>query len=114
MWHIIIQILVNAIAIFVAAKVVPGISFTGDNTTLLMAGFLMGLINFFIKPILKLISLPFILVTLGLFTIVINIVLLELLAYLVPEFKIDGLVAAFWGVVVISAVNIFFSVAVKK
>ncbi len=114
MWHIIIQIFVNAIAIFVAAKVVPGISFTGDNTTLLMAGFLMGLINFFIKPVLKLISLPFIFITLGLFTIVINIALLELLAYLVPEFKIDGLAAAFWGVVVISAVNIFFSVAVKK
>ncbi len=114
MWQIITQILINAVAIFVAAKVVPGISFTGDNTTLLMAGFLMGLINFFIKPILKLISLPLILVTLGLFTLVINIALLEILAYLVPEFKIANLAAAFWGVIVISAVNIFFSVAAKK
>lgn len=114
MWHIIVQILINAIAIYVAANIVPGISFTGDNTTLLLAGFIMGLINFFIKPVLKLISLPLIFITLGLFTIVINMILLEILAYLVPEFKIGGLAAAFWGVVVISAVNIFFSAFTKK
>lgn len=114
MWRIIVQVLINAIAIFVAAKVVPGISFTGDNITLITAGFLMGLINFFIKPVLKLISFPLILVTLGLFTIVINIILLEVLAYIVPEFKIADLAAAFWGVIVISAVNIFFSAMAKK
>lgn len=114
MWQIIVQILINAVAILVASKIVPGITFSGDIATLLIAGLVMGLINFFIKPILKLVSILPIILTFGLFTLVINIVLLELLAYLVPEFKIENLMAAFWGVIVISAVNFFFSLATKK
>ena len=113
---LIVQILSNAIAIYIASQTVPGFTFSGDNkfTALLTAGFIFGLINFFIKPVLKLISLPLILLTLGLFTIVINIAMLLLLDHLIVELAISGLWAAFWAMIVISAVNLFIGTFSKE
>ena len=111
----IIQILTNSIAIFVAAKIVSGFTLAEDSfMTLLFIGFIFGLINFFIKPVLKLISIPIILFTFGLFTIVINVAMLLLLDYFVAEMNIESLSAAFWGMIVISAVNIFIGAFSKK
>ena len=116
MGKLIVQILTNALAIFLAVKLVDGITLADENniTVLLFAGLILGLINFFVKPILKIISAPLILFTLGIFTVVINIVSLFLLDYLVDELSISGWVAAFWGVIVISAVNIFINAFSKK
>jgi len=116
MGKLIVQILTNALAIFLAVKLVDGIALADENniTVLLFAGLILGLINFFVKPILKIISAPLILFTLGIFTVVINIVSLFLLDYLVDELSISGWVAAFWGVIVISAVNIFINAFSKK
>ncbi len=116
MGKLIVQILTNALAIFFAVKLVDGITLTDENdlVVLLFAGFILGLINFFVKPVLKIISAPLILFTLGLFTIVINIVSLFLLDYLVNELSISGWIAAFWGVIIISAVNIFINAFSKK
>ncbi len=112
---LIIQILTNSIAVFIAAKLVSGFILTEDSfTTLLIIGFIFGLINFFIKPILKLISLPIIFFTFGLFTIIINVAMLLLLDYFVAEMNIESLSAAFWGMIVISAVNIFIGAFSKK
>jgi putative membrane protein len=112
---LIIQILTNAVAIYIAAKIVSGFDLREDSfLTLATAGFIFGLINFFIKPILKLVSAPLILFTFGLFTIIINIAMLLLLDYFVPELTITGLAAAFWGMVVISAVNFFIGAFSKK
>lgn len=112
---LIIQILTNAVAIYIAARVVNGFSLQEDDfKTLLTAGFIFGMINFFIKPVLKLVSVPLIFFTLGLFTIVINIVMLLLLDYFIPELVISGLAAAFWGTIVISAVNFFVGGMAKK
>jgi putative membrane protein len=110
----IVQILVNALAIFLADYLVPGIIFEGDILTLFIAGLLLGLINFFIKPILKIISAPLIALTLGLFIIIINITLLWLLEYFVPELTITGFWSYFWGVLIISLVNMFFGTKRKK
>ena len=92
------QILTNALAIFLADYLVPGFIFEGDILTLFITGLLLGLINFFIRPVLRLISTPLIVVTLGLFLIIINIILLWLLEYFVPELTIVGFWAYFWGV----------------
>jgi len=110
----IIQILVNTLAIFLADYLVPGIVFEGDILTLIIAGLILGLINAFIRPILKLISAPLILLSLGLFIIIINMGLLWLLEYFVDELTITGLWSYFWGVLIISLLNIFFSTARKK
>jgi len=103
-----VQILTNALAIFLADYLVPGFIFEGDILTLLIAGVILGLINIFIRPIVRLISTPFIALSLGLFIIVINIGLLWLLEYLVLELTITGIWAYFWGVLIISTVNIVF------
>ncbi len=108
------QILTNALAIFLADYLVPGFIFEGDILTLFITGLLLGLINFFIRPVLRLISTPLIVVTLGLFLIIINIILLWLLEYFVPELTIVGFWAYFWGVLIISAVNMFFGTGKKK
>jgi putative membrane protein len=110
----VIQILTNALAIFLAAYIVPGFVFTGDILTLLIAGLILGLINIFIRPILRLISAPLIALSFGLFLIVINIALLWLLEYLVNELTITGFWAYFWGVLVISLVNLVFGTRKRK
>jgi len=110
----IIQILVNALAIFLADYLIPGIVFQGDILTLFIAGLILGLINFILKPILKLISAPLIALSLGLFVIIINIALLWLLEYFVPELTITGFWSYFWGVLIISIVNMFFGTGRKK
>jgi len=112
--RIIIQILSNALAIAVADKLVPGIDFGGDILSYLIAGLVLGLINFFIKPVLKIISFPLIIISLGLFSLVINMFILWLLDWFIPELAIIGFWAYFGGAIVISAVNIFVSVSVKK
>jgi len=108
------QVLVNGLAIFLAAYLVPGFVFEGNILTLLVAGLILGLINFFIRPVLRLLTAPLIALTLGLFLIVINIGLLWLLEYLVPQLTITGFWAYFWGVVIISGANIIFGTKRKK
>lgn len=108
------QILTNALAIFIAAYLIPGFIFTGNILTLLIAGLILGLINLFLKPILKLISTPLIIISLGLFIVVINIFLLWLVEYFIPELVITGFWAYFWGVIIISLVNMAFSYREKN
>ncbi len=108
------QILVNALAIFLAAYLLPGFVFEGNILTLIIAGLILGLINFFIRPILRLLAAPLIALTLGLFLIVINIGLLWLLEYLVSELTITGFWSYFWGVAIISGFNIIFGLGKKK
>ncbi len=110
----IIQIFVNALGIFLADYLISGIVFKGDILTLVIAGLLLGLINFFVRPILKLISAPLILLSLGFFTILINMGLLWLLEYFVSELTITGVWSYFWGVLIISLINIFFGTGKRK
>ena len=100
-----IQIVINALAILIAAYLVPGIIFEGSVWKLLLAGLVLGLANAWIKPLLNLISLPLIIVTFGLFTLVVNIAILSFVAYLVPDLSIQGWTSALWGVLVISLTN---------
>ena len=108
------QILINALAIFLADYLLPGFIFEGDILTLLIAGLVLGLINVFIKPILKLISAPLILLSLGLFTIVINMGMLWGLEYLIPELTIQEFWTYFWATLILSLLNIIFGTKRKK
>ena len=114
MLRLVIHILSNALGIWAAARLVPGIYFDGDWKWLILAGAVLGFINFFIKPIVKIISLPLIWVTLGLFTIVINVLMFNLVAHIVGALVIETWTAAFWAVVVISIINYFVSSLVKE
>lgn len=103
--RILVRIIANAIAIWVAAKLIPGFEFVGNWQDFIIAGIVLGIVNSLIKPVIKLISLPIILLTLGLFTIIINTGLLILVARILPTMQIHSFWAAFWGVIIISLVN---------
>ena len=96
--------LANAAAVYATAHLVPGIHVNGFVAALIVA-LVLGLINITVKPILKLLSTPFILLTLGLFLIVINAVALLLADYFVDGLTIDGFLPAVIGSIVISIVS---------
>lgn len=106
---IIIRILANSLAILIAARLVPGFVFSGDILNLIIAGAVIGLINALAKPIVQILSFPVILLTLGLFNILINIFLLFLAARFLPHLDIQTFWAAFWGVIIISLTNYIVS-----
>ncbi|MFZ1721017.1 MAG: phage holin family protein [Microgenomates group bacterium] len=90
---ILLNLLLSAIVVMVAAYIVPGVTVTSFGTALVVA-VVLGLLNAVLKPILILLTLPITILTLGLFTIVINIGLLFLASELVPGFTIDSLLGA--------------------
>jgi len=92
----------------------PGFNIGGDILTLIIAGSVLGLINIFIRPILRLISAPLIIISFGFFIIIINIILLWLLEYLISDLTIIGFWNYFWGVLIISVVNIVFGTGRKR
>lgn len=110
---VLITILSNALAIFVAARLVPGISFQVTLSNLLIAGALLGFVNTFIRPLVKLLSFPLVILTFGIFVVIINIGMLLLVSYLLPTFAIESLSAAFWGVIIISLVNYVMSAIIN-
>jgi len=114
MLRLIIHVLSNAVGIWAAARLVPGIHFLGSWKWLILAGAVLGFINFFIKPVIKIISLPLIWLTLGLFTVVINVLLFNLVAKVVPVLVIDTWTAAFWAVIVISIINFIISSLIQE
>ncbi|HSL25087.1 MAG TPA: phage holin family protein [Acidimicrobiia bacterium] len=103
--NFVIKVLVNAAALWVAARIVPGIDLTGDIWQILLIALVFGLVNAFLKPLLKLLSLPVLIVTLGLFAIIINVILLAITAALMEGLTIDGFLAALLGSLVISVVG---------
>lgn len=106
---ILIRLVINAIALWVAATFVPGppgIEFADDSlVTLGIVAVVFGLVNAFIKPIVKLLSLPARILTLGLFGLIINTGMLALTALILEQLTIDGFVSAFIGALVISVVS---------
>jgi putative membrane protein len=104
----------NALGIWAAARLVPGIHFEGNWKWLILAGAVLGFINFFVKPVVKIISLPLIWVTLGMFTIVINVLMLNLAAKIVGALVIETWTASFWAVIVISVINYAVSFLIKE
>ena len=109
MLSFIVRIIGNAIALYVAFYLVPGFAVSGSIEQYLIAGVVLALLNLIVRPILKLISFPLILLTLGLFTLVINALILWLLDYLVPFVAIESLLALFGATIIVSIVNLFFS-----
>ena len=100
----IIRIFQNTVAIF-AATLVPGFHVNGGIKEYLLAGTLLALLNWLVKPIIKFVSLPIIILTFGLFTIVINAFMLRIVDHWFEFINIDSLIALFLATVVVSAIN---------
>ncbi len=109
MAKLLIRLLANAVGLYVAAQIVPGISVGENWLVVLGVALVFGLVNALIGPLLKLLTCPLIILTLGLFTLIVNAVLLLLTSGLSRavglSFTVDGFWPAFWGALVISIVS---------
>jgi putative membrane protein len=112
----VIGILVTAVALWVAVQIVPGLDFSGEIWKLLLVAVIFGLINAFIRPILLIFTLPITIMTLGLFLLVINALLLLLTGVISAEldlgFTVADFFAALLGSIVISIVGLVLSMLI--
>ncbi len=121
MRKLLLRWLINALALFAAAMVVKGIGVEEARwagwVVFAVVAVVFGLLNALIRPLLKLLTLPFILLTLGLFTLVINAFMLWLTGQISQSldlgFYVHGFWSAFWGGVVVSIVNVVLGVVVR-
>lgn len=102
---LLVQVLLNGVALLVAANVVPGIHWTGNFLYLFIAGLVFGLINLIVKPIVTILSVPLIVLTLGLFFLIVNAAMLYLADILLSGLTVDGWGAAILGGIVIALFN---------
>jgi putative membrane protein len=95
----------NAIALYVATWAVSGVTYGDQWWTLLIAAAVFTLVNMWIKPVLTILSLPFIIVTLGLFLFLLNILMLYITDWVVPDFEIRSFGAGALAAIVVTVVN---------
>ena len=109
MQNLIIRLFVNAVALWAAARLVPGIELDGSFIHILSVAAIFGLVNALIRPLILLLSLPLIILTLGLFTLVANALMLMLTDLFATSLSIAGFWSALAGSLLISLVSLLFS-----
>lgn len=103
-----IRLLVTAVGLLIASGLVSGIEVDGI-LALFVAAFVLGCVNAVIRPIIIVLTIPFTVVTLGLFLFVVNAAMIGLTAFLVPGFYVAGFWSALFGSVIVSVTGIFAS-----
>ncbi|MEU9011964.1 phage holin family protein [Streptomyces sp. NPDC048479] len=120
MKNFVVKTIANAAALLIAIWLLQDITLTGDSTgrkawTLVLVALLFGLVNFLVKPVVKLLTLPLFILTLGLITLVINALMLLLTSWLADQFDLNFHVEGFWtavlGGLIISVVSWAMNVA---
>jgi putative membrane protein len=104
MTHLLINWLISALSLVIVANIIPGFQLSGFGSALIAAiaiGFVNGTLGFF----LKVVTFPLTILTLGLFWLIINALMLKLASALVPGFRINGFLPAFFGAIVLTLVN---------
>lgn len=112
MIDIILRWFVNGLALFIVSRILPGF-IIDDFVAALVAVIVIGLINALIKPILSLLTLPINILTLGLFSFILNALLLLLASSLTPGFQIDGFGTALLGSILLAVVTMLLSAVVR-
>ena len=111
--QILISWIVSAMVVFAVAYVLPSVV-VENFTSALVVALVLGIINAFLKPVLLILTLPINVLTLGLFTFVVNAILILLVSKIVPGFVVNSFLAAFIFGIVLSIANTFVSSAYKK
>lgn len=106
MTHLLLRWLLNTVALFVVVTFVPGFHYR-DLVTLVIAALVLGLLNAIVRPIFFVLTLPLTILTLGLFLIVLNGIMLELTSWLVRGFRIDNFISACIGAIVLAVISFF-------
>ena len=116
--HFLIRLLINAAALWVATRLVPGITYEGSWTLMLAVALVFGVLNASVRPVVKLLTFPLLIVTLGLFTLVINALMLWLTSGVSGVLNLGFHVAGFWtaflGALVVSIVSLMLSIFVSE
>lgn len=99
-------VLISLFSLWIAHRYIPGFDVRGGIQVYVVAALVLGVLNIVVKPILKLVAFPLMLLTLGLFGLVINALLLWVLTGIVPSVMIDGFIPLAQGTLVITAGNI--------
>ena len=102
--HLLLRWILNALALLLVTRIVPGVTVDGFYAALIVA-LVLGVVNALIRPILIFLTLPINILTLGLFTFVINALLFWFVSTFVKGFHVSGFAAAFWGALVLWAVS---------
>jgi len=115
--RLVIRLLINALALWVAALIIPGIGYEGW-LALLLAAAIFGFVNALVRPVLKVLTCPLQILTLGLFTVVINALMLLLTSWLADQFSVAFWARPFWpdavlGALVVSVVSIVASLVLR-
>jgi putative membrane protein len=111
----IVKLLVTALAVWLAAYVLPGVHLENDAKTIILVALVLALLNAIVKPILIILTIPVTIVTLGLFLLVINALMVVWTSNLVGGFKVDGwLTALFFSLIVSVVSSILHSIARDK
>jgi putative membrane protein len=112
-----IRLLVNAAGLWVATRLVPGVTYEGNLLPFLVVALIFGIINATLRPLTKLLTCPLILLTLGLFALVVNGLMLWLTSSLAGAlgigFHVAGFWPAFWGALVVSIISTLLSLTVR-
>jgi len=106
--NLLIKLLLNTLTVMVAAYLVPSIVIA-DLMTAAVVAIALGAVNMFVKPIIHLVSLPLTILTLGLFSLVINGLMVLLVSVLVPGFEVGGLLSAIFFSLVVSIIGAFLN-----
>jgi putative membrane protein len=109
----ILHMILNAAVFLVLSKVIPGFHVSGWGAAIL-ASLLLGVVNATVGLVLKILTFPLILLTLGLFLFVVNAIVILLVAFLVPGLDINGFLPALLAALVISVVNLFWKMATSE
>jgi len=109
---LIVRLIVNALAMLAVPYVIHGVHVSGFGAAL-VAALILGVVNAVLRPILLLITLPAVILTLGLFTLVINAITFEIVAHLGLGLTVDGFGSALLGALVLSIVSFLLSTLVK-
>jgi putative membrane protein len=113
MSYLILRVMINALSLVIAVKLVDGITFSGEWWKMIIVGGVFGVVNSVIKPIVQFFTIPFIILTLGLFTLIINSLMLVLTASFSDTFHLGfhvrGFWPAFWGAIIVSIVSMLLS-----
>ena len=110
---LLIRFAITGVAVFIAAQIIPGIDLDTVGAGV-FAAILLAMLNAVVRPILYFFSIPFIILTLGLFMVVINAILLQIVSGLVKGFHVTGFWPSFWGAVVISLISTVLNLWVSE
>jgi putative membrane protein len=97
----VVRLLITALGLWIAARLLPGIAFVSTRA-LIVSALVLGFVNALIRPVIFILTLPLTILTLGLFILVVNGISLALVAWLVPGFHVAGLWSATWGAIIVS------------